>query len=275
MIFANHAHLYPRELRESGTQEALMQMLDACGIDMAVAFAPFPLRFRESAQFCDVNPNVWLAKEIAGNDRLVGFGTVDVSDDAEPVRDQVQRIFELGMRGIKLHPAAQEFAVDSERAFEIYAAAERLGWFLSFHTGLHWYRIRDYRMLLFDEITYNFPDLNFSMEHVGGYSFFREALLVMCNNSRNPHTFAGLTSVEPDENGLCGPWALSDTDILTLLHQTGGERTIFGLDFPFKNIDYVRRAMARIRALPVPDDVKDNILGNTLYRILFRKEETA
>ena len=273
MIFANHAHLYPKELRERGALPYLLEMLDACGIDKAVAFAPFPLRFRESALFCDVNPNEWLAGQIAHEDALVGFGTVDVSDDAEPIADQVQRIFELGLKGIKLHPAAQEFAIDSERAFEIYEAAERLGLFLSFHTGLHWHRIRDYQMLLFDEITYNFPDLYFSLEHVGGYSFFREALLVLCNNARNPHTFAGLTSVEPDENGLCGPWSLTDTDILTLLHQTGGERTIFGLDFPFKDIAYIRRAMARIRALLVEDSVKDNILGNTLYRRLFPTEE--
>lgn len=275
MIFANHAHLYPKQLREDGTQSALMDMLDACGIDMAVAFAPFSYRFRESALFFDRNVNEWLSQEIAGNDRLVGFGTVDMADDAPPVGDQVRQIAALGLRGIKLHPAAQEFAVDSERAFEVYACAQELGLFLSFHTGLHWHRIRDYRMLLFDEITYHFPDLYFSMEHVGGYSFFREALLVMCNNARNPHAYASLTSVEPDENGLCGPWALSDTDLLTLLHQTGEDRTIFGLDFPFKKTDYVRRAMARIRALPVSDRAKDNILGNTLSRRLFPTEETV
>ena len=228
MIFANHAHLYPKELRAEGDLAHLMQMLDACEIDKAVAFAPFPLRFRESALFCDVNQNEWLSKQIAHEDRLVGFGTVDVAEDAAPIRDQVQRIADLGLRGIKLHPAAQEFAIDSEKAFAIYEAAERLGLFVSFHTGLHWHRIRDYQMLLFDEITYFFPDLYFSMEHVGGYSFFREALLVMCNNARNPHVFAGLTSVEPDENGLCGPWSLTDTDIRTLLHQTGEDRTIFG-----------------------------------------------
>ncbi|MBQ7541282.1 MAG: amidohydrolase family protein [Clostridia bacterium] len=274
MIFANHAHLYPRELREDGAQGVLMRLLDDCGIDKAVAFAPFSHRFRESAQFHDVNQNVWLAGEIAGNDRLVGFGTVDVLPDAAPIAQQVQQIFELGLRGIKIHPAAQELPIDSARAFEIYEKAQELGLFLSFHTGLHWHRIRDYRMLLFDEIAYSFPDLNFSMEHVGGYSFFREALLVMCNNSRNPHTFAGLTSVEPEPDGLCGPWALTNEEIETLVFQAGEGRTVFGLDFPFKKADYIRRAMARIRALRISEEEKENILGRTLEKQLFGSEVT-
>ena len=272
MIFANHAHLYPRELRQEGDKAHLLRLLDDCEIDKAVAFAPFSHRFRESALYHDVNVNEWLAREIAGENRLVGFGTVDVSEDAEPIADQVQRIFELGLRGIKIHPAAQEFAVDSETARAIYDKAQRLGLFLSFHTGLHWHRIRDYHLLLFDEIAWDYPDLSFSLEHVGGYSFFREALLVLCNNSRNPHVFAGLTSVEPEENGMLGPWSLTDEQLETLVFQAGGGRTVFGLDFPFKKADYIRRAMARIRSLRIPDAEKENILGKTLEKQLFHKE---
>lgn len=275
MIFANHAHLYPRELREDGAKDVLLRLLDDCEIDKAVAFAPFSYRFQESAQFHDVNVNEWLAREIAGEDRLVGFGTVDVTEGAAPIADQVQQIFELGLRGIKVHPAAQNIAVDSETAFEIYDKAQQLGLFLSFHTGLHWHRIRDYRMLLFDEVAYNFPDLSFSLEHVGGYTFFREALLVMCNNNRDhPHVFAGLTSVEPEQNGLCGPWSLTDTELETLIFQTGDTQTIFGLDFPFKKTEYVRRAMARIRSLRISDAAKENILGKTLEKQLFGTETT-
>lgn len=273
MIFANHAHLFPKELREDGAIGPLMEMLDACEIDKAVCFAPFSSRFYEHPLFFDKNQNEWLYKEIAGNDRLLGFGTIDVMPGAKPIEDQVKQIVDLGFKGIKMHPAFQEIRVDGETAFKVYEQAEKHGLFMSFHTGLHWHRIRDYEMLLFDEITYNFPDLYFSMEHVGGYSLFREALLVMCNNKKNPHCFAGWTSIEPEENGLLGPWALTDTDLQTLIFQTGDDRSLFGLDFPYKNIDYVKRAMARIRSLPISDTAKENILGKTLERILFGTEE--
>lgn len=69
-----------------------------------------------------------------------------------------------------------------DKACKVYSAAQENGLFLSFHTGLHWYRIADYQPLLFDEVAWNFPRLKFSMEHVGGYHFFRDALAVICNN---------------------------------------------------------------------------------------------
>lgn len=271
MIFANHAHLFPTELRETGDTAHLMEMLDACEIDKAVCFAPFPDRFKESSLFCDKNVNRWLYEEIKNNDRLVGFGTVDFDDDAAPIAQQVQQIKDLGFKGIKIHPAYQEIKVNGTKAYKAYQKAEELGLFISFHTGLHWHRISDYQMLLFDDITWDFPNLNFSMEHVGGYGMFRLALLVMCNNKKNPHTYAGLTSVEP-ENGHMGPWSLTDEELETIIYQTGEDRAMFGLDFPYKNIEYVQGAMARIRRLNISEEAKANILGGTLERLLYGTE---
>ena len=71
---------------------------------------------------------------------------------------------------------------------------------------------------------------------------------------------------------MLGPWSLSDAEIETLIFQTGDERTIFGLDFPFKNADYIRRAMARIRSLRISDAAKENILGKTLAKQLLNTE---
>lgn len=41
-IFANHAHVFPRAVREDGTVDALLRVMDDCGIEKAVAFATFP-----------------------------------------------------------------------------------------------------------------------------------------------------------------------------------------------------------------------------------------
>ena len=46
-IFANHAHVFPPELRPEGTVDRLLSMLDACGIEKAVCFAPFPHELTE------------------------------------------------------------------------------------------------------------------------------------------------------------------------------------------------------------------------------------
>ena len=175
-IFANHAHLFPKNTKPNGAIDCLKALLDECEIEGAVCFSPFWHQMDMYAHTTGQNPCEWVADALKNEPNLVGFGTVDF--DKNNLKDQVKKIKDLGLYGIKIHPAAQEVKIDSPKLFEVYEEAEKQGLFISFHTGLHWHRISDYQMLLFDEVAYNFPKLRFSMEHIGGYSFFREALLL-------------------------------------------------------------------------------------------------
>lgn len=272
-IFANHAHLFPKNTKPNGDIDCLKALLNECEIEDAVCFSPFWHQMDMYAHTTGQNPCEWIADALKNEPNLIGFGTVDF--DREDLKDQVKKIKELGLHGIKIHPAAQEVKIDSPELFEVYEEAEKQGLFVSFHTGLHWHRIADYRMLLFDEVAYNFPKLRFSMEHIGGYSFFNEALLVMNNNSRNEvqNVFAGWTSIamETDEMGneRAGAWSLTDDQLCTLIHQTGHERSIFGLDFPYNGIEKTKSAIERIKNLPITEEAKRGILGDNLREILF------
>lgn len=243
-IFANHAHLFAKDTKPNADIDKLKELLDACEIEKAVCFAPFTDQLARYG--ITENSRKWLANEIKNEPQFVGFGTIDF--DEKNLKDQVKETADLGLLGLKIHPAAQELKIDSPELFEVYEEAEKQGLFISFHTGLHWHRIKDYQMLLFDEVAYNFPKLRFSMEHVGGYSFFKEALLVMNNNSRDDiqHVFAGWTSIsmEKDDfgNERQGAWSLTDDELCTLIHQTGPKRSIFGLDFPYKDIEYTKKS---------------------------------
>jgi len=265
MIIANHAHVFPKEVRENGTVDKLKELMDACGIDKCVCFAPFQGRLTECG-FTE-KPNEWLAKTIQSDPDLYGFGTVDF--DAPDLKGQVKRIADLGFKGIKLHPPYQEFKVDGEEAFQVYEQAQEEGLFLSFHCGMHWHRLKDNLPVLNDEIGWNFPNLRISLEHIGGYHFFRDALAVMCNNSRGgtqPRIFAGWTSIG-DFNGI-GGWTLTDEELEIVIRQTGEERSMFGLDFPYNDAEEIKYDMARIRRLHISDTAKENILGGTLAEIL-------
>lgn len=272
-IFANHAHLFPKNTKPNGDIDCLKALLDECEIEGAVCFSPFWHQMDMYAHTTGQNPCEWVAEALRNEPNLVGFGTVDF--DKNNLKDQVKKIKALGLYGIKIHPAAQEVRIDSPQLFEVYEEAEKQGLFISFHTGLHWHRISDYRMLLFDEVAYNFPKLRFSMEHIGGYSFFREALLIMNNNSRSeiPHVYAGWTSIamETDEMGNTrqGAWSLTDDDLCTLVHQAGYKTSIFGLDTPYKGIEQTQQAIERIKNLPITEDAKRGILGENLKRVLF------
>lgn len=265
-IFANHAHVYPKEWRPFGTVEALGSFLDDCEIEKAVCFAPFPYIFEEMG--VEKNTNQFLYNEMKNQKRFVGFGTINFEKDN--LTDQVQEIYDLGFKGIKIHPAAQEINIMGKKACEVYKKAEELNLFISFHTGIHWHRISDYNVLLFDEVAFNFPALKFSMEHIGGSHFFNEALAVMANNSRNEpkNVYGGWTSVAMPENGIPDFWSLTDQQLLTVVNQTGYDTCIFGLDFPFKNADYVKKSITRIENLDLSEEAKAAILGKNLAEIL-------
>lgn len=268
-IFANHAHVFPKGSKDNAQLENLKELMAECDIEKAVCFAPF--NHQTERVGITINQNKWLYEEIKNENNLIGFGTINF--DIGSIQNQVKEIKELGFKGIKVHPAAQEVKVDGRELFEVYAEAEKQGLFISFHTGLHWHRIKDYSMLLFDEVAYNFPDLKFSMEHVGGYSFFKEALLVMNNNSRKGNNiYAGLTSVAMETDALgntrSGAWSLTDDEICDLIHQTGEENSIIGLDFPYKNVEYTKNAIERIKNLPITENAKKGILGENLMKAL-------
>lgn len=266
-IFANHAHVFPASMNESGTIDRLTKLLDACQIERAVCFAPLP----HQVEGGDIEPNRWLAKELVGRPRLCGFGTLDLN--RTDIEQQVRRIVELGLKGIKMHPNAQQFDILCPAALEAYEAAQELKLFITFHSGVHHYRLAHYSVLKFDEVAYQFPDLRFSLEHVGGYAFFHEAVGVITNNipfppvpGRRCMVYAGLTSVfTPNYNRL---WYMPRNRMLELVAQIGADQIIFGLDFPYNLEENTKTALRAIDDLGLSDGQRERILGGNLREAL-------
>ena len=151
MIFANHAHIYQHEVIEKekipgGTIDGLKKIMEQCSIDRAVAFAPLPPDYNREG----IHQNEWLARQLKSESNIIGFGVIDFA--LGNLKDQVDQLYQLGLKGIKIHPAEQKLKIDSPEAFEVYARAEELGLILSFHTGVHWHRIADYNMLLYGTV---------------------------------------------------------------------------------------------------------------------------
>lgn len=266
-VLAHHAHVFPETVDPKGTTDRLLRLMDDCGIDAAVCFAPFAHQLDGTG----IDPIAWLAGELKTRPRLHGFGTVDIR--RPDTADQVRRIADAGFSGIKLHPNAQEFDLLGDAALNIYAAAEDANLFLTFHSGVHHYRIRHYNVLAFDEIAYNFPKLRLSLEHVGGYSFFPDALAVIVNNipfpprpGQRPRVFGGLTSVfTPHYNRF---WYMPRERLLEAVAQAGAAQLIFGLDFPYNLEDNTKLALQTLRDLNLPEADLALILGGNLRREL-------
>lgn len=266
-IFAHHAHVFPETVRPEGSISRLLRLLDDCQIDNAVCFAPFAYQLAGTG----LDQNAWLAEQLKTQPRLRGFGTVDIH--RPDIEDQVRAIADLGFGGIKIHPQAQEFDLLAPEAFRLYAAAEQRNLFLTFHSGVHHYRMRSYRVVNFDEIAHHFPELRFSLEHVGGYSFFHEALAVIVNRIPFPPkpgkrclVFGGLTSIfTQDYNRF---WYMSRERLLELIAQAGIQQLIFGLDFPYNLEENTKIALATLRSLELSESDLALILGGNLRREL-------
>lgn len=266
-IFANHAHVFPDSVNPNGTVDRLLRLLDACEIERAVCFAPFSNQLEGTG----IEHNAWLAGAIASHPRLTGFGTLDLT--RSDVTSQVRQIADLGFRGIKMHPNAQEFDILCPAALEAYAAAQDLKLFITFHSGVHHYRIAHYNVLKFDEVAYQFPDLHFSLEHVGGYAFFNEALAVITNNipfppipGRKPRVYGGLTSIFTPE--YIRMWYMPPERMRELIAQAGVGQLIFGLDFPYNLEENTRTALTALRNLDLSEPDLQRILGGNLREVL-------
>lgn len=267
--FANHAHVFPPEVNPNGTIDALLRLLDECDIARAACFAPFASQF--AAKGIDGCCNDWLARELRSrSDRLVGVGTIDFS--RPNVADQVKHVASLGFRALKLHPNAQDVGVLDARALAAYEAAQAHDLMIFFHTGVHQSRLNESRVLLFDEIAWRCPTLRFSLEHVGGYHFFNEALAVLFNHKPPPwnpgknHVFAGLTSVFSQKTNRF--WYLNREQLLEIVLQIGVEQMIFGLDFPYNGVEETKLGIETVRGLGLSEGETNLMLGGNLAREL-------
>jgi hypothetical protein len=121
-------------------------------------------------------PNETVAAAVRDHpDAFAGIGSVDPHKPSAV--DEVARIAELGLRGVKFHPSLQAFAPDDERFWPVFAACEAQGLLALFHTGTSGIGARqpggqgiriDYsHPLKLDSVAAAFPSLNVVAAHFG------------------------------------------------------------------------------------------------------------
>jgi predicted TIM-barrel fold metal-dependent hydrolase len=151
---------------------------------------------------------------------LTGCSVHPEAGDA-PVR--LRQHAEAGAKIVKLHPTVQRFYPDDPRAMDVYAVAEELGMVVFFHggrAGIEPQSSHPFAMPRhYEAAIRNFPTLNFVLGHAGGRDF--EAMLKLALRHENAWL---------DIHGQ----SISNLDIM--IKETGGERLLFGTDWPFYHI---------------------------------------
>ena len=191
--------------------------------------------------------NDFIAQQARLHAEFVGFGTVHAAMDG--LMDETQRILDLGLRGIKMHPDTQRFAIDDPRLFPVYEhIAGRIPVIL--HMGdlrydySHPARLR--------RVLENFPKLQAVAAHFGGYAMHEIAYEEL---SRTSCVFDVSSSIMFMPKGEAERY----------IGLYGAERMAYGTDYPLW--DPVVE-MERFLRLDLTADQLEQIAHKTAERLL-------
>lgn len=262
MIIDFHTHCFPDAIARravpmlsersgipyhvDGTVEGLRASMRRSGIEASV----FLQIATKPAQTPTVN--AWAIEQNSAD--IVGFGSVH--PDYPQWRDELDRIADAGLKGIKLHPDYQEFYVDADPLKPIYEHAIARGLVVVLHAGIdvglpETVHCTPARLLAVYDILRHGTVV---LAHMGGWRMWREVETELSGSS-----FHFDTSYCSDD--------LSAEDFRRLIRSHGAGRILFGSDSPWEDQAV---AVANLRALGLTPGEESAILGENAARLLGR-----
>lgn len=157
-------------------------------------------------------------------ERMIGLAGVDLTYPRAAIAEVRRSKNELGLYGVALAPAAQDFHPSSGAAMQLYAEAVSLGLPVLFHTGVFntpRTKLEYARPVLLDEVAREFPELRMVIAHLG-FPWVEEALALL---AKHEHVYAEISGL------LNQPWRAYQA--LLSAWQTGVmSKLLFGSGFP-------------------------------------------
>jgi predicted TIM-barrel fold metal-dependent hydrolase len=238
----------------------LLGEMDLCKIDQAVLL---PINCEKSHN-SRMPSNDEVADLVKRNgDRLIGFASVDPNAGREALSELRRTHDQLGLKGLKLNPALQEFDPTGPEALAIYTEAEQLEMPILIHTGLTFsnqFSIKHNQPLPFDDIARKHPKLRICLAHMS-WPWVWDATAVAI---RNPNVYmdtAGTFAGTPLEHVRQIASLIPPRVIENML----GDRLMFGSDYP--RIEE-NKMFSAVSTLPVRQETLDAILGGNAAEFL-------
>lgn len=260
MIVDFHVHCFPDMLAEKAT-EALAERariplwqhgtigeikisMKKAGINRSVilSIATRPQQTEKISQ--------WSAS--IQDDDITAFGSIH--PDYADWNNELVRMKEMGIKGIKMHPDYQEFFVDEKRIFPIYEKAFALGFIVVFHAGLDIglpepchctpERLR--------KVVRAFPGGRMVAAHMGGYRYWDDVEKYLAGEDIYFDTSYSLKEMDAGQ-----------LDRLILHH--GYEKLLFATDSPWGG---QAEEVSRFKSLGLPEKMENAILGGNAMRLL-------
>lgn len=260
MIIDAHAHIFPNKISEKavtgigsfygeltmmnmdGSAETLIKTGEAAGVNKFLVQSVATV----SAQVESINNFIAdCVKKYPG--KFIGFAAMH--PDYENIEQEIDRAISLGLKGVKLHPDFQQFAIDDKKAMKIYEVIEgRLP--LLIHTGDYRYNWSKPKMLA--NVLEAFPKLDVIGAHFGGWSEWEDAVKYLAGKRIWVDTSSSLYAMTPER-------------ARELIDAYGVENVMFGTDFPMWTAE---SELERFNKIPLSDREREMILHENAERLL-------
>lgn len=189
MLIDFHTHCFPDKIAKGainkltgvsgglknhtdGTLNSLKQVMQDTNVDKSVVLSIAT----NAHQMQSVND---FAAQINKDPKIIAFGSV--FPFAENVLEELERIKELGLMGVKLHPDYQGFFVDDEKLKPIYKKISSLGLITVFHAGLDYGFAPPYKAMPDSMLkAFSWFDSPVVAAHMGGLNCSEKVLEKLC-----------------------------------------------------------------------------------------------
>ena len=191
--------------------------------------------------------NDFVYQQTQQHPQFTGFGTLHAG--MADLTDECERILNLGLRGIKMHPDSQVFPIDDPRLFPVYEILRGRAPVM-LHMGDHRFDYSHPRRLR--HVLDLFPDLDVIAAHFGGHSMYETAYQEL----KDKNCYLDISS---------SMMFMEDGHAEHYIRAYGAERFVFGTDFPLWD---PRVEVPRFLNLKLTPDELEQIAYKTALRIL-------
>lgn len=270
MVIDFHTHIFPDKIATGsiahlekasgitaatdGTLNGLLASMEKNNVDMSVILPVVtkPSQFESVNQFAS-----WVNERYRG--RLISFG--GIHPDSEDYKKELDKIKELGLPGIKLHPDYQKVMIDDERNMRIIEYADSLGLMILVHAGIdiglptpvHCPPEKAARVI--DALR----PKKMILAHLGGWKQWEDVYELLAGKDVYLDTSFTFDYMEQDF-------------FLKILEKHGHEKVLFATDSPWSDVG---KAVEVVRNMPLSHDKIEDILAGNARKLLSLYESSG
>lgn len=280
MIIDMHTHIFPEKISEAvieklsrtsrtpaftnGTLSGLLKSMNAAQINLSVIL---PVA-TNSKQVEKIN-----AASAALNEKFFGEGIFSfgcIHPDFTNYREELGRVKNFGLKGIKIHPVYQDTNIDDAKFLRILDRAAELDLIVVTHAGLDigFPGVIRCSPQMIKKVVDTIGNFKFVLAHMGGWKNWDEVLEILADTKIFMDTAFSTGEIIPRSDFH---WEKSDLKLLSsaqfmnFVKVFGEDRILFGTDSPWTS---PKPSIEFIKKLPLEDGGKDKILGLNAKKLL-------